>query len=389
MNFILGIGIILVFGLFSGKFAEKIKTPAITAYLILGIVVGPFVLGLVPASILGFSGVISHIALSFIAFSIGQNFSKQTFQQVGRQVMWISVLEALGACAVTVIALLCFGVAKHLALVFGAIAAASAPAAIIMVVREYKARGTFVDILMGVVALDDAWGLIIFSILLAVAKAMVSPDISHMMHVIVDAFREIGLSFVIGGIMGVALSRLGRMLKNQTDLLIFTVGVIFITTGLSLWLHGSVLISCMFLAAVVVNLNNESFKFFDVLTNIDWPIYLIFFVLAGASLEVDLLGRIGLIGIVYIVFRIIGKFLGTYLGAKISRADADVKKYLSLGLMPQAGVALGMALIAKEQFPQAGSIIFTTVAATTVIYEIIGPFFVRLALQKTNQIQKH
>ena len=275
MNFILGIGIILVCGLISGKFAEKLKTPAITAYLLLGIALGPFVLGVVPENILEISGIISHIALSFIAFSIGQNFSRQTFRQVGAQVMWISVLEAVGACIVTIAALLFFGVPKHLALIFGAIAAASAPAAIIMVVREYKARGTFVDVLMGVVALDDAWGLIIFSILLAVAKAMSSPDMSHMIHVIMDALKEIGLSFVIGGVIGYLLSRLGRLLKNQTDLLIYTVGMIFVTTGLALWLHGSVLISCMFLAAVVVNLNNESFKFFDVLTNVDWPIYLV------------------------------------------------------------------------------------------------------------------
>jgi len=389
MNFILGIGIILMFGLLSGKFAEKIKTPAITAYLLLGIVFGPFVLNFVPQNIINISGVISNIALSFIAFSIGQNFSRQTFKQVGSQVMWISVLEALGACFITLFGLICIGVPKNIALIFGAIAAASAPAAIIMVVREYKARGKFVDVLMGVVALDDAWGLIIFSIFLAIAKAMSAPDISHMAHVILGAVKEIGISCIIGGLMGVFLSRLGRLLKNQTDLLIFTIGSIFITTGLSLYFHGSVLLSCMFLAAVVVNLNNESFKFFDVLSNVDWPIYLVFFVLAGASLEIDMLGKIGVIGIAYIILRVVGKFLGTFLGAKISNADPDVKKYLSFGLLPQAGVALGMALIAKEQFPEAGSMIFTTVAATTVIYEIIGPFFVKLALQKTNQIHSH
>ena len=164
MNFILGLGVILIFGLISGKIAEKIKTPAITAYLVLGILFGPYVLNILPINIIKISGTISHIALSLIAFSIGQNFSRATFRNVGKQVIWISVLEAVGAWLITVGALLFFKVPGYMALIFGAIAAASAPAAVIMVVREYKARGKFVDVLMGVVALDDAWGLIIFSI---------------------------------------------------------------------------------------------------------------------------------------------------------------------------------------------------------------------------------
>ncbi|MCP4650523.1 MAG: cation:proton antiporter [PVC group bacterium] len=386
MNTILGIGFILIVGLFSAKAAEKIKTPAITAYLVIGIVIGPCVLNFMPDNIINISGIISNVALSLIAFSIGQNFSKRTFQQVGKQVLWISILEALGAWFVTVTALLCFNVPGYMALVFGAIAAASAPAAIIMVVRQYKARGKFVDTLMGVVALDDAWGLIIFSISLAVSKAMYLHLSTSMVSVVLKALLEICGSFLLGGIAGILLSYIGRLIKNKTELLIYTLGIIFITTGLALHFHVSVLLSCMFLAAVVVNLNNESFKYFDVLGDVDWPIYLIFFVLAGASLEIALLAKIGFIGIVYLVFRVIGKFAGTYFGAKISNADSDVSKYLSLGLMPQAGVALGMALIAKDQFPEVGGLIFTTVAATTVVYEIIGPFFVKVALQKTNQI---
>jgi len=389
VNFILGIGVIFIFGLMFGKVAEKVKTPAITAYLVLGILIGPFVLNILPMNIIKISGTISQIALSLIAFSIGQNFSKATFRNVGKQVLWISIMEAVGAWLITVIALLCFKVPGYLALIFGAIAAASAPAAIIMVVREYKARGQFVDVLMGVVALDDAWGLIIFSISLAIAKAMYAHLSTSMFNVVLGSLLEIGKAFILGGLLGFMLSRAGRALKNQTELLICTLGFIFVTTGLALHFHASVLLSCMFLAAVVVNLNNESFKFFDVLGHVDWPIYLVFFVLAGASLEIDLLMQIGVIGLVYLIFRVVGKFIGTYLGAVIAKSDDDIKKYLSLGLFPQAGVALGMALIAKEQFPQAGSIIFTTVAATTVIYEIIGPYFVKIALHKTNQIHSN
>ncbi len=386
MNTILGLGLILIAGLFSAKFAERFKTPAITAYLILGILVGPYVFNVIPDKVLNAAGIISNIALSFIAFSIGQNFSRQTFRQIGRQVLWISILEALGAWLITLIALLCFGVPGYIAIIFGAIAAASAPAAVIMVVRQFRARGRFVDTLMGVVALDDAWGLIIFSISLAVARAMSLHLSTSLALVIWGALLEISGAFLLGGVSGFLLSHIGRFLKNQTELLICTVGIIFITTGLALYLQISVLLSCMFLAAVLVNLKHESFKFFDVLTNVDWPIYLVFFVLAGASLDITLLRQIGPLGAVYLVFRVLGKFLGTYLGATISRAQSEIKKYLSFGLFPQAGVALGMALIVKDQFPDVGNMIFTTVAATTVVYEIIGPFFVKMALQKTNQI---
>lgn len=387
MNFILGLGVILILGLLSGKIAERIKTPAITAYLVLGILIGPYVLRILPMNVIKTSGIISNIALSLIAFSIGQNFSKEIFRSIGKEVLWISILEAVGAWLVTVIALLYFKVPGYMALIFGAIGAASAPAAIIMVVREYKAKGKFVDVLMGVVALDDAWGLIIFSISLAISKVMYAHLSTSLINVVLGALLEIAKSFLLGGVLGFMLSRFGRTLKNQTDLLLCTLGVIFVTTGLALHFHASVLLSGMFLATVLVNLNNESFKFFDILGHVDWPIYLVFFVLAGASLEVDLLMKIGVIGLVYLVFRVVGKFIGTYLGAVIARSDSDIKKYLCLGLFPQAGVALGMALSAKEQFPEVGGIIFTTIAATTVIYEIIGPFFVKMALNKTNQIQ--
>ena len=170
MNVILGISLIFLFGLLCGKIAEKIKTPAITAYLVLGIVIGPYVFGFVPDKIINASGIISNLALSFIAFSIGQNFSRQIFRQIGKQVLWISVLAAFGAWFFVVAGLHLLGLPIYVTLIFGAIATATAPAALIMVIRQYKAKGRFTEILMGVVAIDDAWGLIIFSVCLAFAK---------------------------------------------------------------------------------------------------------------------------------------------------------------------------------------------------------------------------
>jgi len=387
MNTVLGLGFILVFALFLSKITERIKTPAITAYLLLGVFIGPYALKLIPDGMLQTSGFVSNIALSLIAFSIGQNFSKQAFSQIGRPVIWISILAALGAWIFVVTGLLFLGIPFYVCIIFGAISAATAPAALIMVIREYRAKGRFTDILMGVVALDDAWGLVIFSISLAVARAIHLHMSSSLTRVVFSSLLEIGGSFLLGGIIGLIFSFLSRFLKNQTELLIYTLGVILLTAGLALKFHMSVLLACMFLSAVIVNTNKESFKFFEILNTVDWPIYLLFFVLAGANLEVDLLGKIGLIGIVYVVSRVVGKFIGTYIGARASDADIDVRRYLALAQLPQAGIALGMALIAKVNFPEFGSMIFTTIAATTIIYEIIGPFFVKMALQKAKQIE--
>ncbi|MFH1062811.1 MAG: cation:proton antiporter [Candidatus Omnitrophota bacterium] len=386
MNALLGISVILLLGLLSAKIAEKIKTPAITAYLIIGILIGPFFLGFVPESVIAASGLISNFAWSFIAFSIGQSFSKGIFHQIGKQVMWISILAAFCAGAFVAIGMLAMGMPLYVALIFGSIATATAPAALIMIVRQYRAKGRFTEILMGVVAIDDAWGLIAFSVCLAFARKIHFNHADSIWDVMFSAFFEIGGSFLLGGIIGWMFSKLASYMRNERDLLIYTVGTILFTAGLAIHFHLSVLLACMMLAATIVNVHKESFRFFEVLQTVDWPVYLLFFVLAGANLEIDMLVKIGALGAVYLIVRILGKCSGTYLGAIVSHAGSDVKRYMGIAQMPQAGVALGMALIAKSTFEQLGGMIFTTIAATTIVYEIIGPFFVKIALHKANQI---
>ncbi|MCP4650525.1 MAG: cation:proton antiporter [PVC group bacterium] len=387
MNVLLGLSLIFLLGLFASKLAEKIKTPAITAYIVIGILIGPYALHFVPKSVLNVSGFISNLALSFIAFSIGQNFSRQVFRQIGRQVLWISALAAFGAWLFVVLGLKIIGMPTYVALIFGAIATATAPAALIMIVRQYKARGKFTEILMGVVAIDDAWGLIVFSVCLAFARKIHFNHVLSISQVIKASLLEIGGSFLLGIFTGMIFKVLSRHIRNPRDLLIFTMGLILLTAGLALHFHLSVLLACMVLAGVIVNFHKESFRFFEVMQSIDWPIYLLFFVLAGANLEIELLAKVSGIGAMYLIMRIAGKIIGTYFGAMIAGADNDVKNYLGVAQMPQAGVALGMALIAKSTFPELGSTIFTAVAATTIIYEIIGPYFVKYALQKAGQIQ--
>jgi Kef-type K+ transport system membrane component KefB len=392
MNTILGLGFILFAGLLSAKLIKKIKLPAVTAYLLLGIFIGPSLLKLVPEGILGASGLISNIVLGIIAFGIGQNFSRYHLRRIGKTVVWISVLEACGAwILVTLIFYLILRQPFYLSLLFGAIASATAPAATVMVMREYRAKGNFTDTLLGVVAIDDAWCLIIFAISLAISQAIYAHNLAafFLAKVFFSSLLSIFGAFILGAFLAIVLSVFYRFVRTPTELLILTLGIVFLNIGIAIWLNLSVLLANMFLGAALVNLNRYSFKFFDSLKIIDSPLFLLFFVLAGASLEINILGKLSIIGLSYLVFRVAGKILGASLGAKISNAATSVRKYLGFGLIPQAGVALGCALVAKSDFPQVGNMIFTTIVATTVIYELIGPLCTKYALRKAGDIIIH
>ncbi len=389
MNTILGLGFILLVGLFSARLISRIRFPAVTAYLIIGILIGSSLLKLVPVEILNASGLISNIVLGIIAFSIGQNFSRDNFRKIGKSVIWISVLEACGAwLLVTLAFLLILRQPFYIALLFGALSSATAPAATVMVIREYRAKGSFTDTLLGVVAIDDAWCLIIFAISLAISQAIHSHMVAtfFLIKVFLSSILSIFGAFILGSIIAIILSYFSRFIRTQAELLIFTLGFILLSVGIAIWLHLSVLLANMFLGAILVNINRSSFNPFDVLKTVDSPLFLLFFVLAGANLEIGLLPQLGLIGSVYLAFRLIGKVTGARLGAHISNASNSVRKYLGLGLVPQAGVALGCALVAKSDFPNIGSMIFTTIVATTVVYELIGPLCTKYALQKAGEI---
>jgi Kef-type K+ transport system membrane component KefB len=392
MNTILGLGFILFAGLLSAKLIKKIKLPAVTAYLLLGIFIGPSLLKLVPVGILGASGLISNIVLGIIAFGIGQNFSRYHLRRIGKTVVWISVLEACGAWVlVTSIFYLILRQPFYLSLLFGAIASATAPAATVMVIREYRAKGNFTDTLLGVVAIDDAWCLIIFAISLAISQAIYAHNLAafFLAKVFFSSLSSIFGAFILGAFLAIVLSVFYRFVRTPTELLILTLGIVFLNIGIAIWLNLSVLLANMFLGAALVNLNRYSFKFFDSLKVIDSPLFLLFFVLAGASLEINILGKLSIIGLSYLIFRVAGKVIGASLGAKISNAAISVRKYLGFGLIPQAGVALGCALVAKSDFPQVGNMIFTTIVATTVIYELIGPLCTKYALKKAGDIIIH
>ncbi|UCB57431.1 MAG: cation:proton antiporter [Candidatus Omnitrophota bacterium] len=386
---ILSLGFILLAGLLAGKLIRQLKIPVVTAYLLLGVIIGPSALNLVSTGLLSSSGLISNIVLGLIAFSIGQNFALERFSKIGKPVLWISSLEATSAwLLVTLTFWLLLKQPFYIALLFGAMSSATAPAATMMVIREYKAKGSFTDTLLGVVAIDDAWCLIIFAFSFAIAKAMSIHMTSNafVFKAMLNSALEIGGAFILGGVLALILSYLSRFITTPSDLLIYTLGFIFLNTGLALYFNFSVLLANMFMAAILVNVHKVSFKFFESLRSIDSPLYLLFFVLAGANLEIGLLKGLGLLGVAYVVFRSMGKIGGAYLGGTIAQVPLRIRKYLGWALLPQAGVALGVALVAKAKFPQIGGMIFTTIVTTTVIYEIIGPLVTKITLRNAGEI---
>ncbi|OGX18576.1 MAG: hypothetical protein A3K83_00325 [Omnitrophica WOR_2 bacterium RBG_13_44_8b] len=389
MNTILGLGFILLTGLFSSRLIHKIRFPAVTAYLLLGILIGPSILNLTSPELINSSGFISNIVLGFIAFGLGQSFTREFFRNIGRPVLWISILEAVLPWVLVTLSF--FFILKqpfYVALLFGAIASATAPAATVMVVREYKAKGRFTDMLLGVVAIDDAWCLIIFALSLAFSKAVAfHSSNTFIFKVLFHSLIEIVGALMLGGLIACFATLFSKFIRNQTELLIYTLGFVLLTTGLAILLHLSVLLANMFLGTVLININKSDLEFFDVLKVIDSPLYLLFFVLAGVNLEIGLLKGIGITGIIYIFFRTMGKTVGSVWGGYIVKVEERIRKYLGLGLLPQAGVALGCALIAKNDFPEIGGMIFSTIVATTVIYELIGPLCTKFALQKAGEIQ--
>ncbi len=377
----LSLGIILLTGFLFSLILRQIKLPSVTSYLILGIIIGPFVLDLVADGLLGISGLLSKLVLSLIAFSIGQNFSLQKFREIGKSVIVISLAECIVAsiCAGGFVYLLTGD--TFISLAFAALAPATAPAAVVMVVRECRSRGKFTDTLLGIVAFDDIWGLIIFSLLLAVLRAS-----NGFLAGLLDGSVEIMGALALGVLLGWIFTYFIKYAEHESEILIYTLGFIVLTAGVSIFLNFSVLLANMALSATVVNINNTDQRVFKVIRNLDPPFYLLFFVLAGASLELDLLTTLGLMGGIYMVGRLGGKIIGAWLSSFALGFPQQYGFFLGIGLAPQAGAALGMAMIVENSFPEAGSYVLSTIVATTVIYEIFGPVLTRLSIYKSGEM---
>ncbi|MBR0439665.1 MAG: cation:proton antiporter [Bacilli bacterium] len=418
------IALLLFAALISTRLMKLLKLPNVTGYIITGIIVGPFVFGLFFNNFT-YEGIkesliynyidkikwVSTIALGFIAFSIGSSFKMSTLKIVGKRVLIITVLEALFASVAVIAALIVMHfimpslVSWQLVLTLGAIASATAPAATLMVIKQYKARGPLVNTLLPVVALDDAAALILFAILFQIATSLNVSGGFDAYKMIVKPLLEIIISLSIGAVLGFFISFMNKFFKSRNNRLIIAIFSIFLACGLyylfrSKYLGGfelSSLLMCMMIGAIYTNMCKDSNRTLDVMDRFTSPIYLMFFVISGASLDLTIFfNKNGLlvliIAIVYIIFRVVGKWFGAFTGACISHSEEKIKKYLGFALIPQAGVAIGLATTsstlfsANEETKEVGALIIAIILTSTLVYELIGPLVSKFALKKAGEI---
>lgn len=413
MQSLLALSVALLSGLFLSRLAKRLGLPAVTAYLVAGVLIGPYALGAFGIEGLGFVShadvkyysIISDVALGFIAFSIGNEFRLAQLKKIGKQATVIGVFQAVVASLMVDGALILlhfiFPTVLPLpaAIILGAVASATAPAATLMVVRQYKAKGPVTDMLLPVVALDDAVGLILFAISFGVAKALLS-GVVDVISIIVEPLLEVALSLLLGFLMGLAFTFAERFFHSRSKRLSMSVAFVLLTVGISMmsWqfeigghtvhIAFSSLLSCMMLGTVFCNLCDFSEELMDRLDRWTGPLFILFFVLSGAELELSVFrsGAVVLVGIVYILARSIGKCVGAFGSAKITHSHPNVIKYLGITLLPQAGVALGMAIKA-ETLGDTGMMVANITLLAVLIYELVGPLFTKVALLKAGEIK--
>ena len=387
MDALLSLAIILLTGLIFEKIIRLFKLPNVTGYLIGGLLIGPSVLNLVTEGQLESLSFVSSIALGFIAFSIGGEFKMSYFKRVGLTPIIIAIFESLMAVFMVTGTLILFGFDKAFSIVLGAIAAATAPAATIMVIKQYKAKGSLTETLLSVVALDDAVALIAFGVAVAISQMINNPSGANLLSQIASPVIEILMSLVIGGILGFLLVLPVRFYKDDASRQSLIYIFIFIALYIASKGGYSDLLTIMAMGAVFTNLSNESLKLMRIADVMTPPIFMAFFVISGADLKLSILPSIGLVGIIYVVIRSVGKVLGASIGAILSKSDAYIRKYLGFALLPQAGVAIGLTVVAKTVVPQYAETIRAVILCGTLIYELIGPAVSKWALTKAGDIK--
>ena len=433
MNTYIYIGIAIIIALLSTRLMKLIKLPNVTGYLLTGILVGPYVLGLffngfkfnsadIAASNIGQIvnnlGFISEIALAFIAFTIGSSFNIKSIKKVGKKVLSITFFEAFGACLFVflflMIAHFIYGainkgsvnqISWPLILTLAAISCATAPAATLLVIKQYKAKGPVTETLLPVVALDDAVALILFSVLFSIAKTIETGNgVINLYEMLAKPVIEIVLSLAIGAVLGFLISLLFNLFKSRANRMGLCIFALFLNLGLSILFKKdfmgnfdlSSLLMCMVTGAILINFRKDSILTFNRIDEITPPIFMLFFILSGANLDLTVFASdnniiLLIIALTYVISRVIGKYCGSLFGATITKAEPEVKKYLGLTLIPQAGVAIGLATSASKSLSSTdsslGTLIIATILTSTIIYELVGPAVTKFALSKAKEIE--
>lgn len=386
MNTLLCLAAAMALGLLLTRLAKKVNLPNVTAYLIAGLIVGPYCLNLFSENMLAGISELTSIALGFIAFSIGGEFKWESLKRVGVKALIITIFQAIAALAAVDVVLILCGFDLPLSLTLGAIATATAPAATLMVVRQYRAQGTMTNTLLSVVAMDDAIGLAAFAISLAMAQSLTSGAAPTVQNMLISPLLEIGLSLVVGAALGTVLSFLLRFFCSRANRLSLMIAAVFAGVALSDCWGLSALLTCMAIGAAMVNLRADSGALIENTDRWTPPLFMLFFIISGAELDLQVLTTVGLLGVLYLVARSLGKYFGSALGACVVKSEPKIRKYLGLTLLPQAGVAIGMAQVVIAKLPEYGEVIRAVVLCATLVYELVGPVITRVALSRAGEI---
>jgi Kef-type K+ transport system membrane component KefB len=380
-EFLLTLGLILLAGLATDAIGRHTFLPRVTLLLLFGVIIGKQMFDLIPPIFTDRFELIANMTLLMVGFLLGGKLTAGFLKQSAEKTFLISISAAVITVLIVIIGLIAVGVEADIAILLGCIASATAPAATLDIVLESDHKGTFSDLLLSIVALDDVWGLILFSIGVAVVMAAGGNTTETSQFYIV--VKDIGGALVLGLALGFPAAYLTGRIRMGQPMLMEALGLVFLCGGLALLLEVSFLVASIVMGSVVANFATHHEYPFHEIENIEWPFMSIFFVLAGASLEFNTIMEVGLMGVLYIGSRFAGKLLGARIGADISGADSNTRYWMGFALLPQAGVAMGMALVAANHFPEYSQTLLTIVIGSTVFFEIIGPIFTRMALRKS------
>lgn len=387
MDVLFKLAIVMVVGWLGGKLAKAFKLPSVSGYLVAGLFLGPSFFKLVSSHDMESFTIISEVALAIVAFSIGSEFILKDMMKLGKAIVIITFAEVVGAVFVVFsVMYFIFNQDFVFSLVIASMSAATAPAATLMVMRQYRSDGPVTRTVLPVVAFDDVLGIMAFGIAMSVARIYVGSGEVTFWQMIAQPFIEIFGSLALGAVLGVVLTFLAKKAGDTEEVLIVALAMIFAATGLSTMWGFSPLLTNIMMGTMLVNLMHNANRVFFSLNPFTPPVYLLFFTLAGASLDLSILLSVGLLGLGYITARAAGKMFGAWIGAKGVKAEPTVQKYLGLALLPQGGISIGLSVLVRQHLPEYSTAIVTIIMFSVLVYEVSGPIFAKIAIQKAGEI---
>ena len=383
LHYLAPVGAVVILGLLGGKLARKIKLPKVTGYLLMGVAIGPSGMQLISSDLVRSISIVNDIALGLIMFAMGGVFEIHHIRAVGKKALWLTSAQSVGAVLFTSVALYFCGIGLYPSILTATLGIATAPAATLLVIREFEARGDFTDSLITVVATSNIVCILVFQLVFNLGELGNGVSV---WQAILSPLYELGGSLIIGGAVGYLISKWEPHVDDQAELLMIILAGVMLTTGLAFTLNLQPLFATLIMGAVTTNLSLMHRLVYIELRQVEQPLYIAFFVLAGASLHLDLLPGLGLAGLAYLIARLAGKMVGIYLVSKWKKYSDNCRNYLGLGMLVQAGVAIGLIDLVNRSDPETGVIVTPIILATVMIYETVGPPVIRYILFKAKEI---